>query len=81
MISPGVARLLSVVTVGMVFSFFQILLGWLDRRLASPVMKQRINSASDRFFAEEEKHWGELEIDRTERVTLPKPKGQSQRGK
>jgi hypothetical protein len=63
MIVPVVARLMSVITVGMVFAFFRMALGWIDRRLAAPVMRERINSASDGFFVDEEKHWGESEID------------------
>jgi hypothetical protein len=63
MIAPVVARLLGVITVGMAFSLIRMILGWLDRRLAAPVMHERINSASDQFFIEEEKHWGESEID------------------
>jgi hypothetical protein len=63
MIAPSVARLMSVITLGMAFSLIRMILGWLDRRLAAPVMHERINSASDRFFIEEEKHWGESEID------------------
>lgn len=63
LLSPNVTRILSVITVGMVFNFVRMLIGWLDRRLAPPIMRERINSASDRFFEEEEKDWGRTEID------------------
>jgi hypothetical protein len=63
MIAPVVSRLMGVITVGMALSVIRMILGWLDRRLAAPVMHERINTASDKFFVEEEKHWGESEID------------------
>ncbi len=63
MIAPVVARLMSVITVGMALTIFRMILGRLDRRLAAPVMHEKINSASEQFFIEEEKHWGESEID------------------
>lgn len=63
MLAPAVARFLSVISVGMVFAFARMLLGWLDRHLAAPVMRERINSASDEVLSDEEKHWGESEID------------------
>ena len=63
MIAPVVARVMSFISVGLVFTLFRMLLGWLDRRLAAPVMHEKINSASDQFFIEEEKYWGESEID------------------
>lgn len=59
----SILRLMSVITVGMVFGFFRMLLGWLDRHTGAPVMRERINSASDSFFVEEEKYWGKSEID------------------
>jgi hypothetical protein len=62
-LSPGIARLLSIISVGMVFSFFRMILGWIDRRAAAPIMRERVNDASDKFFAEEEKNWGRSEID------------------
>jgi hypothetical protein len=61
--SPTIARLMGVITVGMVFSYVRMLIGWLDRRSGGPIMKERINSGSDRFFADEEKEWGRTEID------------------
>ena len=70
MLSPGIARLMSVISVGMVFSFFRMILGWIDRRAAAPVMRERINDASETFFREEEKHWGELEVDSEPRIKL-----------
>jgi hypothetical protein len=52
----------------------RLILGWLDRVLADPVMHERVNDGSDRFFADEEKHWGELEIDSPGRVEFRHPK-------
>lgn len=37
-------------------------LGWLDQRVAAPIMKERINDGSERYFEYAEKHWGESEI-------------------
>lgn len=72
-LSPGVARLLSVISVGMVFGFFRMILGWIDHRAAAPVMNERINDGSETFFKKEEEHWGELEIDSEARIKLPTP--------
>jgi hypothetical protein len=63
MIAPAVARLLSVISVGMLVSFVKVLLGWIDHRIAAPVMKERFNSASDAFFIEDGRNWGEIEPD------------------
>jgi len=63
MLSPAVARILSIITVGMVFSYIRMLIVWLDRNLVDPIMKQRINAGSDRFFAEESEYEGKTEID------------------
>jgi len=70
-LSPGVARLMSVISIGMVFAFFRMILGWIDRRAGAPIMRERVNNASETFFSEEEKHWGDLEIEDTPRIKLP----------
>jgi hypothetical protein len=67
MLSPGIARLIS---VGMVFTFFKMILGWIDRRTAAPVMRERINDASETFFRKEEKQWGELDVESEARIKL-----------
>lgn len=72
-LSPGIARLMGVITVGMVFTFFKMILGWIDRRSGAPIMRERVNDASETFFGDEEKHWGELEIERTGKIKLPPP--------
>lgn len=54
---------MSVISVSMVFAFVRMGMGWLERALEPPIMKRRINSASDKFFEEEEKNWGRTEID------------------
>jgi hypothetical protein len=58
-----VARLAGVITVGVMMKLVRMGLGWFDRRVAAPVMRERINSASDGFFEREEKSWGKSEID------------------
>ena len=63
MLSPGVARLLSVITVGMVFGYIRMLMTWLDRHTGDPIMRRRINAGSDRFFAAESKFEGKTEIE------------------
>jgi hypothetical protein len=70
-LSPGIARLMSVISVGMVFTFFRMILGWIDRRSGAPIMRERVNNASETFFSEEEKHWGDLEIEGTAKIKLP----------
>jgi hypothetical protein len=61
--SHAIMRLMSVVTVGVVFSYMRMLIGWLDRRTGAPIMRERINAGSDRFFASEQENWGKTEID------------------
>ncbi|MGZ3330491.1 MAG: hypothetical protein ACXU9O_00620 [Gemmatimonadaceae bacterium] len=72
-LSPGIARLMGVISVGMVFTFFKMILGWIDRRAGAPIMRERINDASETFFVEQEKHWGELETESTGKIKLPAP--------
>jgi hypothetical protein len=59
----AIVRLLSVVTLGMVFSYVRMLIGWLDRHASAPIMRERINAGSDRFFEAEKENWGKTEID------------------
>jgi hypothetical protein len=63
-----------VISVGMALSFLRMILGWFDRTLADPVMRERINDGSDRFFAYEEEHLGELDVDNPGRVEFRPPK-------
>jgi hypothetical protein len=62
-LAPTIARVMGVITLGMLFQFFAMILGWLDRRSGAPIMRERINKGSDNFFKEEEKNWGRSEID------------------
>jgi hypothetical protein len=62
-LSHAALRLASVVTVGTMMTLFRMALGWFDRRAVDPVMRERINSGSDKFFEQEEKSWGNSEID------------------
>ena len=56
-------------------AFISIFINWLERVLAEPVMRERINKGSDQFFAaEEKKKWRELEIDDGERIEFRIPK-------
>lgn len=68
MLSPGVARLMSVITVAVALSVLRIVLGWLDRQVAAPVMRERINEGSDKFFEQQDKNWGASELDRIVRL-------------
>jgi hypothetical protein len=40
-----------------------VLLGWLDRQVGAPVMREKINKGSDKFFAQEDRNWGASELD------------------
>jgi len=68
---------------GPVVSLISMFISWLERVLAEPVMRERINRGSDQFFdAEEKKRWREFEVDDGERVkfSIPKsPRPQSDR--
>jgi hypothetical protein len=57
------ARFIGVVALPVAWGFVRMLLGWLDRHVAAPVMSERINEGSDRYFELAKKHWGESEID------------------
>jgi hypothetical protein len=35
-----------------------MVLGWLDMRIGAPIMKERINEGSDKYFEYAGKHWG-----------------------
>jgi hypothetical protein len=62
-LAPAVARFMSVISLGMVFGGFRMILGWIDRRTGDPIMRERINKGSDKFFIDEEKNWGRSELD------------------
>ena len=56
-------------------AFISMFIRWLDRVLAEPVMRERINRGSDQFFeAEEKKKWREFEIEDEERVKFRIPR-------
>jgi hypothetical protein len=56
-IPPVVVRVLvyvaTVVGIRLVGSAVGMIFGWADRRLDAPIMRERINSGSDDFFAKE----------------------------
>jgi hypothetical protein len=56
------ARFIGVVALPVAWRFVSVFLGWLDQRVAAPVMKERINDGSDKYFEYARKHWGESEI-------------------
>ena len=56
-------RLASVITVGMVFRYFAMILGWVERKFAPSYMTERVNAGSDKFFENEEQYWGRTELD------------------
>jgi hypothetical protein len=62
-LSPFFTRILSVISVGMVFTYIRMLITWLDRHTGDPIMRQRINAGSEKFFAEEPKYEGRTEIE------------------
>ena len=62
-LSQGLLRLASVITVGTLATIIRMVLGWFDRHACDPVMRERFNSGSDRFFEREERNWGKSEID------------------
>jgi hypothetical protein len=57
-----VLRLLGVVSVGVLLKLIEMVLGWVDRRTGAPVMNTRINDGSDTFFVQDEKLWGDSEL-------------------
>ena len=63
MFGEFIRPLLSVISFGILLRLFRILLGWLDAQVGAPVMSERINGASDRFFTDDVLHRGESEID------------------
>lgn len=38
-------------------------IGWLDRQVGEPVMKERINKGSDKYFDGESRNWGAVTLD------------------
>ncbi|HMI55014.1 MAG TPA: hypothetical protein VK494_02390 [Gemmatimonadaceae bacterium] len=59
---------MSVITIGAILGVVRIVLGWLDRQVAAPVMRERINQGRDKFFEEEDKNWGASELDKIIRL-------------
>ncbi|MEA2761265.1 MAG: hypothetical protein QOD47_549 [Gemmatimonadaceae bacterium] len=57
------ARFIGVVALPVAWGFVRMVLGWLDMRIGAPIMKERINEGSDKYFEFAGKHWGESEID------------------
>lgn len=45
-----------------------VLFGWLERQVGAPVMRERINKGSDKFFAQENRNWGASELDSVVRL-------------
>ena len=57
MIPPVVLRVVlyvaTVVGIRLVGAAVEMIIGWTDRRLDAPIMRERINSGSDDYFAKE----------------------------
>jgi hypothetical protein len=47
---------------------FWILIGWLERQVGAPIMRERINKGSDKFFAEEDRNGGAALLDSVVRL-------------
>jgi hypothetical protein len=45
-----------------------VLFGWIERQVGAPVMRERINKGSDKFFARENRNWGASELDSVVRL-------------
>ena len=47
---------------------FWIIIGWLERQVGAPIMRERINKGSDKFFAEEDRNGGAALLDSVVRL-------------
>lgn len=45
-----------------------VLIGWLERQVGAPIMRERINKGSDKFFAQEDRNAGAALLDRIVRL-------------
>lgn len=63
MFAPLVTAVMRFVLVWMVFAVFKMIFRWLNRELVQPVKHERVRRASARILVDEEKPWGDLEID------------------
>lgn len=45
-----------------------ILIGWLERQVGAPIMRERINKGSDKFFADEDRNGGAALLDSVVRL-------------
>ena len=62
-LTPPVVVALGLVALGVIASISWSVLGWLDRQAGAPVMRERINSGSDKFFAKQNQNWGASVLD------------------
>lgn len=47
----------------LLYQGWRVLLGWVDRWTDPPIMHQRINEGSDKYFAWRERHESDSEVD------------------
>ena len=59
----GDSRLVILIPMRLVHVVWRTLLGVVDRWSDPPIMQQRINAGSDKYFAWREKHEGDSEVD------------------
>ena len=45
-----------------------VIIGWLERQVGAPIMRERINKGSDKFFAEEDRNGGAALLDSVVRL-------------
>lgn len=68
--APLVTAVMRFVLLWMVFAAFKMIFRWLNRELVEPVKRESIRRASARILVEEERPWGDLEIDSTGRFEI-----------
>jgi hypothetical protein len=47
-----------------------VLFGWLERQVGAPIMRERINKGSDKFFAQENRNSGAAQLDNVVRLNF-----------
>jgi hypothetical protein len=47
---------------------FWVIIGWLERQVGAPIMRERINKGSDKFFADEDRNGGAALLDKVVRL-------------
>jgi hypothetical protein len=47
-----------------------VLFGWFERQVGAPIMRERINKGSDKFFAQENRNAGAAQLDNVVRLNF-----------